>query len=168
MYISPKEYKQIIDKFKKLEGLEEDLQSELKKLAVDSVSKARADFNGSAKPYLEQRGENTSGLSSTIKYRLLKRKKGSNAYRLSAGDNKHPIMAYIEFGTRRRRINLSGIRKIFGAKGKDYAMQFKGSDDKRKWTNTSARPYFYKNVYNENKQFLRRMKSRIKKLIKSK
>jgi len=168
MYINPKEYKKIIDKFKKLGGLEDDLQKELKKLAVDSTGKARADFNSSAKPYLNNRGEDTSGLSSTIKYRLLKRKKSSNAYKLTAGDNKHPIMAYIEFGTRSRRINLSGIRKIFGAKGKDYAMQFKGSDNKRNWTNTSARPYFYKNVYNENKQFVRRMKSRIKKLISGK
>lgn len=168
MYVNPKEFKKIIDKFEKLKGLEDDLEKELKQTAVTTINKARADFSANAMPYLKRRKEKHSGLLGTIKYRLLKRQKSVNAYSLSSGDAQHPIMAYMEFGTRRRRINLRGIRKIFGGRGVEYAREFKGSDDPRFFSNTSAKPYFYMNVYNEQKEFLKRMKQRIRRLLKQK
>ena len=161
--VDPKSMKKIMDKLEAIGGLDKEIDGLLKQAAVDTRNKARSKFMSGAKVELERRKEETSGLVNLIRYKTLKRSKGRNAYQVTSGDSKHPIMAYIEFGTR-RKVDLTGIKRMFGAQGSAYAKRFKGTNNKKYWTHTIAKPYFYNTAYLESKQLMKNLN----KLVKSK
>lgn len=162
--VDPKSMKRIMDKLEAIGGLDKEIDAHLKQAAISTRDKARSKFTSKSEVELKKRREETSGLVNLIRYKTLKRKKGRSAYQVTSGDSKHPIMAYIEFGTRAKNINLTGIKKMFGAEGANYAKRFKGTNNEKYWTHTNAKPYFYNTAYLESKQLMKNLN----KLVKSK
>ena len=168
IYIDKAELGALQKKLLDVGGLADDFNNELADTAKDAVSSIRSDFGYKVIPHLERRGEDTEGLSSSIKRRTLKRKKGLSAYSISAGGVGKELMAYAEFGTRTERINLAGIRSLFGGDGDDYAERFKGGDNPKNFTNLSARPYFFHNIYKAKKDLTKRLGKLINDKLKKK
>lgn len=168
LHVNKAELGKIMKKLTDLGLLAEDFNKEVELTAEKIRDSARADFNSSAKGYLDNRGEKTAGLVNSIKKKTLKRKKGGSAYSVSAGGFGKEVMAFVEFGTRSKTIELGGITSVFGTKASSYALRFKGSDDKKKFTNTIAKPYFFKNVHKENRMLSKRVNRVINSIIKKK
>ena len=162
------ELAKIMRKFKEIGLLGEDFNKEVELTAEKIRDGARADFNSSAKGYLDNRGEKTAGLVNSIQKKTLKRKKGSSAYSVSAGGSGKEVMAFVEFGTRSKTIELGGITSVFGSEGSSYALRFKGSDNEKNFTHTFAKPYFFKNVYKEKKDLTKRVNLVINSVLKKK
>lgn len=158
--VNEKQLKAIYDKLKGIEGLEKEFHEQLKATAKETRNKARADF--------EQRSGDPSGLVRNIRFRTIKRKKGKSAYMVDSGADKEPIMAYIEFGTRSRPINTSGIVKLFGsARGRRIALSFKRNGAKKnQFTHRNAKPYFFLNAYYSFNKFKRIMRKKIKNAVR--
>ena len=166
--IDQRELGALMKKFTDLGLLAEDFNKEVELTAEKIKDSARSDFNGITKSYLEKRKEKTNGLANSIKKKTLKRKKGSSAYQVSAGGAGKEIMAYVEFGTRSKDIELDDITLVFGNEGSGYARRFKGSDEKKKFTHTFAKPYFFKNVLKEKKDLTKRVNRVINSILKKK
>jgi hypothetical protein len=166
LYLDKKELADLMNKFKEVGLLAEDFNKEVELTAERIKDSARADFNSGAKGYLEGRGEETNGLASSIQKKTLKRKKGGSAFQVSAGGSGKEIMAYVEFGTRSKDIELGGITSVFGSEGSSYALRFKGSDNEESFSHTYARPYFFKNVLKEKKDLIKRVNRVINSIIK--
>ena len=168
LHVNKAELAKIMKKFTEIGLLAEDFSKEVELTAEKIRDGARADFNSSAKGYLDNRGEKTAGLVNSIQKKTLKRKKGSSAYSVSAGGSGKEVMAFVEFGTRSKTIELGGITSVFGSEGSSYALRFKGSDEEKKFTHTFAKPYFFKNVYKEKKNLEKRVQQVINSVLKKK
>ncbi|MBL4881223.1 MAG: hypothetical protein JKX82_07850 [Oleispira sp.] len=169
VYLDKKELATIMQKLEGLGVMAEDFDKELKQTTQSMKEKIKQDFDAKSLPHLERRGEDTKGLSSSIRMTTLSRKKGvGSAYKISAGGLGKKLMAYIEFGTRRRTISLGGVTAVLGGAGSDYALQFKGGDSRKNFTNLSARPYFFHNVFVEKKKMMKRLGMRVNKILKKK
>jgi hypothetical protein len=167
MYVDKEDLAKIMKKLEALGATAEMFDQEMKASAERTRDSARSDFKSGAEPYLQSRGENTSGLASSISVKTLKREKGvGSAYQVTSGGYGKKIMAYAEFGTRSERIDLSGIKSVFGSLGESYAATFKGGNNKRYFTHLVAKPYFYINVYKENKKLFKTIKDNIKRQLK--
>lgn len=164
--INPKEFDAILGKISSLSSFSEKFNEEVEQTSKDIVTAARDKFEKRSRPELERRGEDTAGLSSSIKRRVLKRKRRASGYKIEAGGVGRELMAYVEFGTRSRRIDLSGIRSIFGAKGDAYALRFKGSDNPRTFTHLRARPYFFNSVREQQLNLIKRVDKHVKRILK--
>ena len=169
LYVNKEEFARIMNKLEGLGLMAQDFDKEMENTAKSAVKKIRSDFNIRVVPHLQKRGEDTTGLSSSIRRRTLKRKKGvGSAYRITAGGVGKELMAYAEFGTRSRRINLAGITSLFGSKGQEYAKRFKGSDNPKDFTHLSSRPYFFHNIFFEKKDLMKRLGMRVNRILKKK
>jgi hypothetical protein len=167
IHIDKVEMAKLMMKMKALGATAEMFDQEIKAAAERIKDKARNDFRSGAEPYLRDRGEDTSGLASSIKVKTLKRGKGvGSAYEVTAGGAGQKIMAYAEFGTRSETIDLSGIRSVFGSVGDAYAATFKGGNQERFFTHLVAKPYFYKNVHKEYSTLFKTLSTNIKKALK--
>ncbi len=164
--IDEKELGSIMLKLKEIGATSQEFHKELENTSRDIEREARAKFNATTLPLLERRGEDTKGLTSSIKARTRKRKDSESSYQISAGGLGKEIMAYSEFGTRTRNIALGGIRALFGAEGDAYAKRFKGGDDPNKFTHLSARPYFFNTVYKQKKKMKKRIGDKISKALR--
>lgn len=158
--------KAIKDKLQGLNSLKAQLSKEVDVTSDNIRDEARSKFKNGALPLLQKRGEPTSGLISSISKKPLSNRKDNSAYEISAGGEGKKIMAYAEFGTRSRWINLAGIRSLFGGSGTSYAARFKGSDNPKNFTHLNARPYFYTTAFNEKKKMVKRLGNRIKTIIR--
>ena len=168
IHLDKVELAKLMRKFKEIGLLGEDFNKEVELTAEKIRDSARADFNSSAKGYLDDRGEETAGLVNSIKKKTLKRKKGGSAYSVSAGGFGKEVMAFVEFGTRSESIELGGITSVFGTKASSYALRFKGSDNEKSFSHTLAKPYFFKNVYKEKKNLDKRLQQVINSVLKKK
>lgn len=163
--IDKAEFGAVMRKIKELGLVEEDFHQELAQTAEDIQREARAKFQAGALPQLERRGEETRGLTSSIKARKMKRKGSETAYQISAGGRGKEIMAYSEFGTRSRSINLQGIRSLFGGQGDAYAKRFKGGNNPRSFTHLFARPYFFNTIFVNKKAMMKRLGKRVSRAL---
>lgn len=166
VYIDQSSLKKVLKKIDKLEGGRKKFHDEVRKAAIDTRNEARSRFSGSAKAELERRGEYQSGMESSIKYRSIRRKDSENAYEVSSGSSQNKVMAYIEFGTRNRPINLRFVRDALGAEGSAYAARFKGGDNPNNFTHLNSKPYFFISVINQRKKLSDRLRKLVKKTIK--
>lgn len=167
--VNAKEFKKIMDKLNKLQVSSEELSKDIELQAKKTVSRIRSDFGTKTLPNLEKRGERTSGLMSSIRRRTLKRSKsGISAQSITSGGVGKELMAYAEFGTRSKRIDLRGIKKLFGSQGITYAKGFKGGSLKKNFTHLSAQPYFYLNVHQGQRELIKTLNKKIKTVLKKK
>ncbi len=169
LYVDKTELAKVMNKLAELGVMANEFDEELKITAKKIKESAKNDFESKSRPHLERRGEDTNGLSSSIQMKPLTRKKGTgSAYRISAGGVGKKLMAFVEFGTRARTISLGGINSLFGGDGSTYAKRFKGSDNPKNFTHLSARPYFFNNVFLEKKKMMKRLGSRVNRILKKK
>lgn len=166
VYVDQKSMLSVLNKLKAVGGLEKEFQDEINLMVKRSAAEASARFNTGALPLLKRRGEKTRGLSNSIRAKVISRKKNDAAYSITAGGVGKELMAYAEFGTRSKRIDLRGVKALFGKDGSDYAKQFKGGDNKKNFTHLEARPYFFSSIMNQKRKFYLRMNALIKSKIK--
>ncbi|MCH9717499.1 MAG: hypothetical protein K0U52_10505, partial [Gammaproteobacteria bacterium] len=145
LHIDKKELDAVLKKFKEVGGLEKEFQQQLELTAKRSAAEASARFVEGLR-LLKGRKEKTRGLSNSIKSKTITRGKSSSAYSVSAGGAGKEIMAYVEFGTRSKTIELQGVRELFGSSGDSYAESFKGGDSSNNFSHLPARPYFFQSV----------------------
>lgn len=165
--IKEDDLKKIINKIDGLISISEDLSRSTEKEVGKIKEAAKLDFK-QAEEYLSSRDEETTGLSSSIDSRVMSNKKGKSSHLIFAGGPGKKVMAFIEFGTRRRTINLGGIGRVMGSDASSYAKRFKGGDNPKNFTHLDAKPYFYKNVFLGKRRLFKSVDSRIKRVIKKK
>ena len=165
--VKESDLKNLTNKIDGLISVAEGLSKSVEKGVRDIKANAKSDFS-SAEAYLEERKEDTTGLSQSIDSRVVGNKKGKTSHLIYAGGSGKKIMAYIEFGTRRRTINLGGIGRVMGGNASAYAKRFKGGDNPKSFTHLDARPYFYKNVFKGKRKIFKKVDSSIKRVLKKK
>lgn len=166
VYVDKKSIDRVRKRFEKIILASEDFHDELLQEAKATRDEAKMRFSGAPKSELIRRGEYEAGMESSIRYRTLKRQGKESAYEVSFGSKRHKVMAFIEFGTRSRRINLRDVRKVLGADGDAFALRLKGGDNPNNFTNLDAKPYFFISVINQKKKTLERMRKRFQKALK--
>lgn len=144
-----------------------DVHRKIGEAATEAQGLALSRFNSRALPNLSRRGERTSGLSGSIRRRQLKKSNTYSAYKVSAGGGSNMLAVYAEFGTRTKRINLTGIRDMFKSKGAAYARQFKGGNNKRNFTHLNATPYFFSSIWDVYRPLPRKLTKEFRKALRA-
>ncbi len=163
--VNKKDLSSLENKFKALDKLCDGLGGEVAKQSDAMVNAARSDFSARALPVLRARGEQTAGFASSIVKRRVTGVKGSTTFNIGAGGVGKKVMAFIEFGTR-RRVDLSDVRNLLGAKGAKLARGFKGGNNPKNFTHLEAKPYFFHNIFKRRNILVSKSRRRINSILK--